>query len=406
MKELGYRKCLMCKFFLFFVLVFVILAVLIFWIVHPGLFPFKNPLHTNTNNNNNNTRNNNNNNINNNNNVIFFTIKHSEYLSNGNINHWMLALSQINEIIAQMHHDRFVLFREDQHQQQQKKTTNDLAILRFEVSKNARNFFKVRNNPAVIRYRLQRNAFVRFTIHAMSKLYDVSFHLENELENIISTILKPSDNVNYNVYTYTAPKGYLNMHHLARKIVEMCHCPQNVTSKQQKREDFSNIILVYNRKNSRRIEDAEIERLRKKLMPKNEIYQVDNIFIDDRNPCAQFCTVSKPYKAIISPHGAQFAQFFATFPKTILIEIIPHHYNTEGFNNYIRLSIKNRWFLAQDYAFQECYPNTIDGCYDKLPASSSLDCSSRRCQLEAKSVHSLRLSESMLRNISNLIMLN
>ncbi|CAL6335384.1 unnamed protein product [Bathycoccus prasinos] len=75
-----------------------------------------------------------------------------------------------------------------------------------------------------------------------------------------------------------------------------------------------------------------------------EIFQ--NKFIDDQNACVQFCTVSRPYKAIISPHGAQFATFFATYPETLIIEVIPGFYNTRGFNNYIRHSIRNRWFLV------------------------------------------------------------
>ncbi|CAL6330472.1 unnamed protein product [Bathycoccus prasinos] len=78
----------------------------------------------------------------------------------------------------------------------------------------------------------------------------------------------------------------------------------------------------------------------------SKIYKVQNKFIDDQNACVQFCTVSRPYKAIISPHGAQFATFFATYPETLIIEVIPGFYNTRGFNNYIRHSIRNRWFLV------------------------------------------------------------
>ena len=191
------------------------------------------------------------------------------------------------------------------------------------------------------------------------------------------------------------------MYNLSEKILEICNC----SLREEEVIDFSETVLVYNRKKTRRIIDADIERLENLLTreksgtKKNDSllknlkrYKVQNKFIDDQNACVQFCTVSRPYKAIISPHGAQFATFFATYPETLIIEVIPQFYNTRGFNNYIRHSIRNRWFLVEngDRSLIECFSNTVVECYDKLSTKTNdWNCFDRKCQLKAKNVRQL-----------------
>ncbi|CAL6333810.1 unnamed protein product [Bathycoccus prasinos] len=188
--------------------------------------------------------------------------------------------------------------------------------------------------------RLKQSPYVRLTLSALSKLYGSSTKSSTEIV------------VNHEIFADGGfEKSYSKMYNLSEKILEICNC----SLREEEVIDFSKTVLVYNRKKTRRIIDADIERLENLLTreksgtKKNDSllknlkrYKVQNKFIDDQNACVQFCTVSRPYKAIISPHGAQFATFFATYPETLIIEVIPGFYNTRGFNNYIRHSIRNR----------------------------------------------------------------
>ena len=250
--------------------------------------------------------------------AMVFTIYQSEYVSRANINHWMLAVSQINEIIAHnLQGEADVNARTLQ---------NRVAIIRLQVSKEKQNFLKLRNKVFFIQMRLKQSPYVRLTLSALSKLYDCSFYFENEHRYGSGTKSSTEIVVNHEIFADGGfEKSYSKMYNLSEKILEICNCSLG----EEEVIDFSETVLVYNRKKTRRIIDADIERLENLLTreksgtKKNDSllknlkrYKVQNKFIDDQNACVQFCTVSRPYKAIISPHGAQFATFFATYPET------------------------------------------------------------------------------------------
>ena len=337
-----------------------------------------------------------------------FTIYQSEYVSRANINHWMLAVSQINEIIAHnLQGEADVNARTLQ---------NRVAIIRLQVSKEKQNFLKLRNEVVFIQMRLKQSPYVRLTLSALSKLYDCSFYFENEHRFGSSTKSSTEIVVNHEIFADGGfEKSYSKMYNLSEKILEICNC----SLREEEVIDFSKTVLVYNRKKTRRIIDADIERLENLLTreksgtKKNDSllknlkrYKVQNKFIDDQNACVQFCTVSRPYKAIISPHGAQFATFFATYPETLIIEVIPQFYDSGGFNNYVRLSIRNRWFLVEngDRSLIECFSNTVVECYDKLSTKTNdWNCFDRKCQLKAKNVHQLELNSHVFGNINSIV---
>ncbi len=340
--------------------------------------------------------------------AMVFTIYQSEYVSRANINHWMLAVSQINEIIAHnLQGEADVNARTLQ---------NRVAIIRLQVSKEKQNFLKLRNKVFFIQMRLKQSPYVRLTLSALSKLYDCSFYFENEHRYGSSTKSSTEIVVNHEIFADGGfEKSYSKMYNLSEKILEICNC----SLREEEVIDFSKTVLVYNRKKTRRIIDADIERLENLLTreksgtKKNDSllknlkrYKVQNKFIDDQNACVQFCTVSRPYKAIISPHGAQFATFFATYPETLIIEVIPQFYDSGGFNNYVRLSIRNRWFLVEngDRSLIECFSNTVVECYDKLSTKTNdWNCFDRKCQLKAKNVHQLELNSHVFGNINSIV---
>jgi hypothetical protein len=340
--------------------------------------------------------------------AMVFTIYQSEYVSRANINHWMLAVSQINEIIAHnLQGKAYVNARTLQ---------NRVAIIRLQVSKEKQNFLKLRNKVFFIQMRLKQSPYVRLTLSALSKLYDCSFYFENEHRYGSSTKSSTEIVVNHEIFADGGfEKSYSKMYNLSEKILEICNC----SLREEEVIDFSKTVLVYNRKKTRRIIDADIERLENLLTreksgtKKNDSllknlkrYKVQNKFIDDQNACVQFCTVSRPYKAIISPHGAQFATFFATYPETLIIEVIPQFYDSGGFNNYVRLSIRNRWFLVEngDRSLIECFSNTVVECYDKLSTrTNDWNCFDRKCQLKAKNVHQLELNSHVFGNINSIV---
>jgi hypothetical protein len=340
--------------------------------------------------------------------AMVFTIYQSEYVSRANINHWMLAVSQINEIIAHnLQGKAYVNARTLQ---------NRVAIIRLQVSKEKQNFLKLRNKVFFIQMRLKQSPYVRLTLSALSKLYDCSFYFENEHRYGSSTKSSTEIVVNHEIFADGGfEKSYSKMYNLSEKILEICNC----SLREEEVIDFSKTVLVYNRKKTRRIIDADIERLENLLTreksgtKKNDSllknlkrYKVQNKFIDDQNACVQFCTVSRPYKAIISPHGAQFATFFATYPETLIIEVIPQFYDSGGFNNYVRLSIRNRWFLVEngDRSLIECFSNTVVECYDKLSTKTNdWNCFDRKCQLKAKNVHQLELNSHVFGNINSIV---
>ncbi len=340
--------------------------------------------------------------------AMVFTIYQSEYVSRANINHWMLAVSQINEIIAHnLQGKAYVNARTLQ---------NRVAIIRLQVSKEKQNFLKLRNKVFFIQMRLKQSPYVRLTLSALSKLYDCSFYFENEHRYGSSTKSSTEIVVNHEIFADGGfEKSYSKMYNLSEKILEICNC----SLREEEVIDFSKTVLVYNRKKTRRIIDADIERLENLLTreksgtKKNDSllknlkrYKVQNKFIDDQNACVQFCTVSRPYKAIISPHGAQFATFFATYPETLIIEVIPQFYDSGGFNNYVRLSILNRWFLVEngDRSLIECFSNTVVECYDKLSTKTNdWNCFDRKCQLKAKNVHQLELNSHVFGNINSIV---
>lgn len=340
--------------------------------------------------------------------AMVFTIYQSEYVSRANINHWMLAVSQINEIIAHnLQGEADVNARTLQ---------NRVAIIRLQVSKEKQNFLKLRNKVFFIQMRLKQSPYVRLTLSALSKLYDCSFYFENEHRYGSSTKSSTEIVVNHEIFADGGfEKSYSKMYNLSEKILEICNC----SLREEEVIDFSETVLVYNRKKTRRIIDADIERLENLLTreksgtKKNDSllknlkrYKVQNKFIDDQNACVQFCTVSRPYKAIISPHGAQFATFFATYPETLIIEVIPQFYDSGGFNNYVRLSIRNRWFLVEngDRSLIECFSNTVVECYDKLSTrTNDWNCFDRKCQLKAKNVHQLELNSHVFGNINSIV---
>ena len=340
--------------------------------------------------------------------AMVFTIYQSEYVSRANINHWMLAVSQINEIIAHnLQGEADVNARTLQ---------NRVAIIRLQVSKEKQNFLKLRNKVVFIQMRLKQSPYVRLTLSALSKLYDCSFYFENEHRYGSSTKSSTEIVVNHEIFADGGfEKSYSKMYNLSEKILEICNC----SLREEEVIDFSKTVLVYNRKKTRRIIDADIERLENLLTreksgtKKNDSllknlkrYKVQNKFIDDQNACVQFCTVSRPYKAIISPHGAQFATFFATYPETLIIEVIPQFYDSGGFNNYVRLSIHNRWFLVEngDRSLIECFSNTVVECYDKLSTrTNDWNCFDRKCQLKAKNVHQLELNSHVFGNINSIV---
>ena len=340
--------------------------------------------------------------------AMVFTIYQSEYVSRANINHWMLAVSQINEIIAHnLQGEADVNARTLQ---------NRVAIIRLQVSKEKQNFLKLRNKVSFIQMRLKQSPYVRLTLSALSKLYDCSFYFENEHRFGSSTKSSTEIVVNHEIFADGGfEKSYSKMYNLSEKILEICNC----SLREEEVIDFSKTVLVYNRKKTRRIIDADIERLENLLTreksgtKKNDSllknlkrYKVQNKFIDDQNACVQFCTVSRPYKAIISPHGAQFATFFATYPETLIIEVIPQFYDSGGFNNYVRLSIRNRWFLVEngDRSLIECFSNTVVECYDKLSTrTNDWNCFDRKCQLKAKNVHQLELNSHVFGNINSIV---
>ena len=340
--------------------------------------------------------------------AMVFTIYQSEYVSRANINHWMLAVSQINEIIAHnLQGEADVNARTLQ---------NRVAIIRLQVSKEKQNFLKLRNKVFFVQMRLKQSPYVRLTLSALSKLYDCSFYFENEHRYGSSTKSSTEIVVNHEIFADGGfEKSYSKMYNLSEKILEICNC----SLREEEVIDFSKTVLVYNRKKTRRIIDADIERLENLLTreksgtKKNDSllknlkrYKVQNKFIDDQNACVQFCTVSRPYKAIISPHGAQFATFFATYPETLIIEVIPQFYDSGGFNNYVRLSIRNRWFLVEngDRSLIECFSNTVVECYDKLSTrTNDWNCFDRKCQLKAKNVHQLELNSHVFGNINSIV---
>ena len=340
--------------------------------------------------------------------AMVFTIYQSEYVSRANINHWMLAVSQINEIIAHnLQGEADVNARTLQ---------NRVAIIRLQVSKEKQNFLKLRNKVFFIQMRLKQSPYVRLTLSALSKLYDCSFYFENEHRFGSSTKSSTEIVVNHEIFADGGfERSYSKMYNLSEKILEICNC----SLREEEVIDFSKTVLVYNRKKTRRIIDADIERLENLLTreksgtKKNDSllknlkrYKVQNKFIDDQNACVQFCTVSRPYKAIISPHGAQFATFFATYPETLIIEVIPQFYDSGGFNNYVRLSIRNRWFLVEngDRSLIECFSNTVVECYDKLSTrTNDWNCFDRKCQLKAKNVHQLELNSHVFGNINSIV---
>ena len=340
--------------------------------------------------------------------AMVFTIYQSEYVSRANINHWMLAVSQINEIIAHnLQGEADVNARTLQ---------NRVAIIRLQVSKEKQNFLKLRNKVVFIQMRLKQSPYVRLTLSALSKLYDCSFYFENEHRYGSSTKSSTEIVVNHEIFADGGfEKSYSKMYNLSEKILEICNC----SLREEEVIDFSKTVLVYNRKKTRRIIDADIERLENLLTreksgtKKNDSllknlkrYKVQNKFIDDQNACVQFCTVSRPYKAIISPHGAQFATFFATYPETLIIEVIPQFYASGGFNNYVRLSIHNRSFLVEngDRSLIECFSNTVVECYDKLSTKTNdWNCFDRKCQLKAKNVHQLELNSHVFGNINSIV---
>ena len=340
--------------------------------------------------------------------AMVFTIYQSEYVSRANINHWMLAVSQINEIIAHnLQGEADVNARTLQ---------NRVAIIRLQVSKEKQNFLKLRNKVFFIQMRLKQSPYVRLTLSALSKLYDCSFYFENEHRYGSSTKSSTEIVVNHEIFADGGfEKSYSKMYNLSEKILEICNC----SLREEEVIDFSKTVLVYNRKKTRRIIDADMERLENLLTreksgtKKNDSllknlkrYKVQNKFIDDQNACVQFCTVSRPYKAIISPHGAQFATFFATYPETLIIEVIPQFYDSGWFNNYVRLSIRNRWFLVEngDRSLIECFSNTVVECYDKLSTrTNDWNCFDRKCQLKAKNVHQLELNSHVFGNINSIV---
>ena len=340
--------------------------------------------------------------------AMVFTIYQSEYVSRANINHWMLAVSQINEIIAHnLQGEADVNARTLQ---------NRVAIIRLQVSKEKQNFLKLRNKVFFIQMRLKQSPYVRLTLSALSKLYDCSFYFENEHRYGSSTKSSTEIVVNHEIFADGGfEKSYSKMYNLSEKILEICNC----SLREEEVINFSKTVLVYNRKKTRRIIDADIERLENLLTreksgtKKNDSllknlkrYKVQNKFIDDQNACVQFCTVSRPYKAIISPHGAQFATFFATYPETLIIEVIPQFYDSGGFNNYVRLSICNRWFLVEngDRSLIVCFSNTVVECYDKLSTrTNDWNCFDRKCQLKAKNVHQLELNSHVFGNINSIV---
>ena len=340
--------------------------------------------------------------------AMVFTIYQSEYVSRANINHWMLAVSQINEIIA---HNL-----QGEPDVNARTLQNRVAIIRLQVSKEKQNFLKLRNKVVFIQMRLKQSPYVRLTLSALSKLYDCSFYFENERRYGSSTKSSTEIVVNHEIFADGGfEKSYSKMYNLSEKILEICNC----SLREEEVIDFSKTVLVYNRKKTRRIIDADIERLENLLTreksgtKKNDSllknlkrYKVQNKFIDDQNACVQFCTVSIPYKAIISPHGAQFATFFATYPETLIIEVIPQFYDSGGFNNYVRLSIRNRWFLVEngDRSLIECFSNTVVECYDKLSTKTNdWNCFDRKCQLKAKNVHQLELNSHVFGNINSIV---
>jgi len=338
--------------------------------------------------------------------AVIFTIYQSEYLRSANVNHWMLAISQINEISAsEIRDDVFV----KNNSPKQRPSPKAIVSIRLEVSREKRNLLKLKNNEAFIKMRLKQSSYVRITLRALSKLYGCSFQFENKLK-YSSRAKSPNEvaSVNHKIFANKGvEKSYSKMHNLSEKILDICDC------KAEKEEvfDFSNTILVYNRRETRRITDEDIDGLRNLLTQEKsqttENYHVQNIFPDEKNACAQFCTVSRPYKAIISPHGAQFATYFVSHPETKIIEIIPRFFNTLAYNNYIRLSIRNQWYLVHlgENAVIECDSNIVKGCYDKFITKTSLmDCSSQKCQHKSKNLPQLHLSELDLRSLSSIVL--
>ena len=323
---------------------------------------------------------------------IAFTINQAEYLNGANVNHWMLTVSQICKKLAEV-------------QTSQKKNArnyHDAINLFLHVSENKRKFFKFRNKEFAIRDRLKRSPFVRLTLHALSELYDVRFQFRGS-KKIFGNSTKM---IQYEVFASMGVcNSYDNMNRLARQILELCNCRNSVNSVSK---GIPNSILVYNRKKSRRFEAGTVSRLRTVLDTKSTEktktqYTIYNIYVPTKDPCQQFCIVSKSHKAIITPHGAQMATFFATSLVTDIFEIIPPQYETNGFNNYVRLSIPNRWYVVQEDKLIPCKSGSVDECYGEL-SESVLNCSHDKiCQNRAKNFPTLNLTDDALEQITDIL---
>jgi len=326
---------------------------------------------------------------------IAFTIYQAEYLNGANVNHWMLTVSQICEKLAEF-------------QTSQKRNTTDYRDtinLFLHVSENKRKFFKFRNKEFAIRNRLKNSPFVRLTIRALSELYEVHFHFRGS-KKIFRHMTKVFQ---YDVYaSMGVDRSYACMNRLAHQILELCDC-RNSSSVNSGSKGVPNVILVYNRKETREFEAGTISRLRTVLDAKSTEknkgqYKIYNMYVPTKDPCRQFCIVSKSYKAIITPHGAQMAAIFASSPVTDIFEIIPPQYQTNGFNNYLRLSIPNRWYVVQEDKLIPCKSGSIDECYGEL-SESVLNCSQNRiCQHRARSFPTLNLTEEALEKITEFIL--
>jgi len=324
---------------------------------------------------------------------IAFTINQAEYLNGANVNHWMLTVSQICEKMTKIKYNIT----------SQKKNgtyTYDNKIKLFlHVSKNKQNFFRYRNKEFAIRERLRRSAFVRLTLRALSKLYDFHFHFR-EMRKVFGNSKRM---IQYEVYaSMGVGRSYASMNGMTLQIKKICNCPHSVS------KEILNHILVYNRKNSRMIEAGVIQHLKtiidakstEKAQPR---YKIHNTYVPTKDPCQQFCIVSKPYKAILTPHGAQMATFFAASPITDIFEVIPPQYNTNGFNNYVRLSIPNRWYVVQENKTILCKTDNVEQCYERL-SESFLSCShDKKCQNRARNLASLKLTDDALEHITDIL---
>ena len=182
------------------------------------------------------------------------------------------------------------------------------------VSKKKQNFFRYRNKEFAIRERLRRSAFVPLTLRALSNLYDFHFHFR-EMRKVFGNSKRI---IQYEVYpSMGVGRSYASMNGMTLQIKKICNCPHSVS------KEILNHILVYNRKNSRMIEAGVI-------------------------------------------------QHFAAI--TDIFEGIPPQYNTNGFNNYMRLSIPNRWYVVQENKTILCQTDNLEQCYERL-SESFLSCS-------------------------------